>query len=282
MPRVPAAALALGLACSSSNEEPSARPRDSAASPAAPAPTDDSEVEEDTTNLVHVEVLLAAEDELAVRYQIKPGWHLYWENPGDAGLATDAAFEGPPGVTFEPLRYPAPERFVSPGDVHSYGYEHETVLFARFALPDPPPEHSKVVAHATWLACKSSCIRGKADAHIEIATATPADDTLLVDHREKLPRPGSELPGRPAWAATETGRALTVSIAGGELVEFYPLLTEPARLERTDVTSDRLQLHYRVAASDLARVRGPQGVVVIRNPDRSRSYFRLETPWPTT
>ena len=282
MPRAPylaIPALCLIAACSQQGaDKPEAPP-----STAGPKPTDTAaEPEEDTSNLVQVEVMLAGEDELAVHYTIKEGWHLYWINPGDAGLRTQAEFEGPEGVKFQPLRYPAPEAFKSPGDITSYGYEHETVLFSRFELPDPPPEASEVVVHAKWLACKESCVKGKADAKIELATAQMADDTLLIDHRQKLPRPGTELKAETKWSTGDQGPVLDVAVQEGKILEFYPLETEPAMLADTKLEAGRLVLRYSVGSDKIAQVAGPQGVVVLEDSTGARNYFHLEAAWPSS
>jgi DsbC/DsbD-like thiol-disulfide interchange protein len=265
--------MGLTTACSQQSSEP-------------PTPTPQvapgDEEEEDLTDLVSVEALLATETEIAVRYQIKEGWHLYWVNPGDSGLKTDAEFEGPDGVGFGPLRYPTPEAFLSPGDITSFGYEHEVVLFSAVELPDPPPENSEVVVHASWLACKSSCIRGKADAKVELAAAEPADDTLLVDHRLKLPRPAGDLEATTNWASAEAGPVLEVKPASGKLVGFFPLQTDPAMLEKDILSADKLELRYRVSAERLAGVKGPQGVLVIEADDGTPSYYHLAAPWPAS
>src|SRR5262245_59531681 len=52
---------------------------------------------------------------LGVRFQLSPGWHLYWKNPGQSGLATEVAWSGD-GVALGPTRWPAPERITSADD----------------------------------------------------------------------------------------------------------------------------------------------------------------------
>jgi len=272
-----ATVVALG-ACSRTESSPAAARKPAAsATGSEPAP---AVVEDDHENLVHVEALLAGENELAIRYQIAPGWHLYWINPGDSGLETHADLQGPPGFSFEPLRYPTPEAFESPGNITSFGYEHETVLFSRFTMPDPPPEQSVITVHASWLACKSSCIRGKAQTSIEIATAQAADDTLLIEHRQKLPRPSAELAAQTRWSTDPAGPVLEVSLEQGELVDFFPLATDPAQLATRELQPKTLSLRYELAADRRPRPAGPQGVIVIRNEDGSHGYFHLEAPWP--
>ena len=45
---------------------------------------------------------------VALRQQIEPGWHTYWRNPGDSGLATSVSWVLPKGVTAGELQWPTP------------------------------------------------------------------------------------------------------------------------------------------------------------------------------
>src|SRR5471032_2576062 len=57
----------------------------------------------------------------AIRQTIEPGWHTYWRNPGDSGLATSIAWTLPKGVTAGVPSWPAPERFTT-GPIVNFGY----------------------------------------------------------------------------------------------------------------------------------------------------------------
>src|SRR5438067_6037154 len=59
---------------------------------------------------------------LGVLLKIKPGWHVYWKNPGDSGLPTRVTWKLPEGFTADELRFPIPTRFDQPGDIIGYGY----------------------------------------------------------------------------------------------------------------------------------------------------------------
>ena len=59
---------------------------------------------------------------LGVEFEIKTGWHIYWRNPGGAGLATDFSWRLPTGVKAGPLRWPLPVAFTQSGDIPGYGY----------------------------------------------------------------------------------------------------------------------------------------------------------------
>src|SRR5690348_10936794 len=41
-----------------------------------------------------------------LRLVIKPGWHIYWRNPGDSGLPTAIDWTLPPGYSAGPIRWP--------------------------------------------------------------------------------------------------------------------------------------------------------------------------------
>src|SRR4051794_25705450 len=48
----------------------------------------------------------------ALRLDSEPGWHIYWRNPGDAGIATSIEWTLPPGITVGQIQWPAPEKLV--------------------------------------------------------------------------------------------------------------------------------------------------------------------------
>ena len=45
-----------------------------------------------------------------VQFTMPEHWHIYWKNPGDAGLATKYIWTLPEGVTAGDIVWPAPER----------------------------------------------------------------------------------------------------------------------------------------------------------------------------
>src|ERR1700753_3384868 len=65
--------------------------------------------------------------QLGLRFQLSPGWHVYWQNPGDAGLAPAVSLTLPRGATAAPLRWPVPKRLAE-GPVTTYGYEKAVLL----------------------------------------------------------------------------------------------------------------------------------------------------------
>ena len=45
--------------------------------------------------------------QLALKFQLAPGWHIYWSNPGDAGLSPQITLDPPAAVAGENRRHGA-------------------------------------------------------------------------------------------------------------------------------------------------------------------------------
>ena len=103
---------------------------------------------------------------VGVAFDLAEGWHIYFSDPGDAGLPTEIAWSGPPGVQFSPLVWPEPEQFDEPGGITTNGYSGHLVLSSTLSYPatrDGEPLASiPLTAAITWLACRDICIPGSA------------------------------------------------------------------------------------------------------------------------
>jgi DsbC/DsbD-like thiol-disulfide interchange protein len=105
---------------------------------------------------------------LGVLLEPEPGWHVYWRNPGEAGLATEVAFGLPEGFEVGELQWPTPVFFEQPGGLTGYGYEAPVVLAAEVAAPEHISAENPVFVTASWLACKDVCILGAAELKAEL------------------------------------------------------------------------------------------------------------------
>lgn len=116
-------------------------------------------------------------------FDIASGWHIYAEDPGDAGMPTTVTWQPFPGAQFGPLQWPAPEEFVDPGEIHTRGYTGHAVLHSSLTLitRETPPE-LPLAAKVSWLACKEICIPGKAD--LELALPVTSAPPQLSTHAE--------------------------------------------------------------------------------------------------
>ena len=71
---------------------------------------------------------------VALHQTITPGWHTYWQNPGDSGLPTHIEWKLPAGVTAGPILWPAPLALPA-GPLVNYGYEGEVYLPSTLSVP---------------------------------------------------------------------------------------------------------------------------------------------------
>ena len=156
-----AAALATLFAAPPAMAGPEAPPGDGAEIVSARAVTDATTIAPGEPFLAGVELTLA------------DGWHVYWQNPGDAGLSTDLTFDLPEGFHVGPVRYPVPEVFEQPGEIVGYGYSHAVRLVAEIT---PPPTFTagdlSFDVTADWLSCAHVCIPGRATRTLTIPTGS--------------------------------------------------------------------------------------------------------------
>ncbi|MBV9080996.1 MAG: hypothetical protein JO102_07775, partial [Elusimicrobia bacterium] len=101
---------------------------------------------------------------LAIRFQMDKDWHIYWKNPGDAGMPPSVDWKLPPGLTVGPLEWPAPEKIVQTPLV-SYGYLNEATLLAPVTVaPNAPTGRAvTIAAHIHWLECEKLCVPADGD-----------------------------------------------------------------------------------------------------------------------
>lgn len=71
---------------------------------------------------------------VAIVLSQETGWHSYWENPGDSGMAPVAEWKLPRGSTAGPLQHPAPERKTIAGII-SFIHPGKHALISEVAIP---------------------------------------------------------------------------------------------------------------------------------------------------
>lgn len=106
---------------------------------------------------------------MAITFDPKPGWHGYWENPGDAGYGMRLAWTLPAGWTAGKAQYPVPERLEF-GGLMNHIYKGPYTVLVPLAVPADaaPVGLVRIQADAEWLACTD-------------AICVPERDSLQLD-----------------------------------------------------------------------------------------------------
>ena len=145
-----------------------------------------------------VEAIAPAEPfELGLKFDLPDEYHIYWENPGDRGVAPRVEWGLPPGFTAGPLRFPAPRRHVAGGLVTNV-LRGSPVLLTTVTPPADLNVGTPITfqADVRWLVNKETAFEGARKVAITVPTAAqskPAsedqDGLLFTIARRALPVP---------------------------------------------------------------------------------------------
>ncbi|HEY6662296.1 MAG TPA: protein-disulfide reductase DsbD domain-containing protein [Sphingomicrobium sp.] len=130
------------------------------------------------------------EVELAIHMRTNPGWHGYWQNPGDAGLPMEVKWQLPSGVAAGPLRYPVPTRLTVAG-LMNYVYERDYAVLVRLKVPANAQGVIPIRAQARWLACTDRiCVPEQGALALDLPVGMGTPQRAQFDAwRQALPRP---------------------------------------------------------------------------------------------
>ncbi len=144
---------------------------------------------------------------LGLRLRIAPGWHTYWQNPGDAGAPPELTLVLPAGATAGEIVWPTPFRLPE-GPVMTYSYTTEVVLPVTVT---PGAGALEVEASATWLVCEKICVPEEGKFRLTLPAGTPgasAEAPLFAAAAARQPRPS------PFEARVAADGTLSLSGAG--------------------------------------------------------------------
>ena len=201
---------------------------------------------------------------VAVRLELSAGWHIYWKNPGENGLAPTVAWRLPAGYRVDPLQWPVPRRFGEAPSI-SYGLEGEVILLAQLHVPEAAAAPESIGARVTWLACREQCVPGQATLALRpLASAEAAP--LLARARARLPAPAP-----PGLRVRATAGGYAIALGAAQAAASYFFCADPAQVDASAAQA------WRAGAAELAVPASPYR----RGPTpRLRGVLRVDSPAP--
>lgn len=240
----------------------------------------------------------------AMVFDVPEGWHTYWNGRNDTGFPASMNFELPPGMALVDTAWPAPKRYVSPGDILDHVYTGTYPLFVDATWdPDVPvPAEGSVDVSCTidWLVCREACIfesdtllvtvpvRRDADKSGDSAGAADRLHELKRAFEGRLPVPAKPDQFTFRWsdgtrqdqedaASDPAPSVVELTVPGAARIEFYPK-DEGTRLllPLTDGATEGHRLRLRVEADDEPLV----GVLAAFDSAGNARYIDARIPRP--
>ncbi len=229
---------------------------------------------------------------IGITFEIEPGWHIYWKNPGDSGAAPSWNIEGTagtptagaPGIQLgEPL-WPAPHRYESPGDILDYVYEGTVTIIVPFTVSGGP---AGARISANWLVCKDVCLPGTGESSIRffrpsgLNPMTPSEEApLFHSFHSRIPIPADQanIDFRTSFA---DGR-LHITVPGATQLIFFPhasvdMVAPTDAFHEGKADGDTLSIAYSEEAQNAEAI---TGVLEIHRADGTEAFVEVSVPGP--
>ncbi|HWF19250.1 MAG TPA: protein-disulfide reductase DsbD domain-containing protein [Verrucomicrobiae bacterium] len=175
-----------------------------------------------------------------IRLRMKPGWHVYWRNPGGSGLPVSITWHLPNGFTAGEIQWPVPAKLPAE-ELTTYIYEDETVLLVPLKIAlDAPFGQVELKANVSWLECKTQCVPGSGDVQAFLTVGDAAkpspDATLIAEWQKKLPLKKPDLGARAFWEGPPNGDTRGIIFewpAKGTVkdADFYPYSSDKSDVQ---------------------------------------------------
>jgi thiol:disulfide interchange protein DsbD len=226
---------------------------------------------------------------VVLHLRMEEGWHTYWHNPGDAGLATAIRWVLPDGFTAGDIVWPYPQR-LPVGPLMNYGYEGAVSLLTQITAPAdlPPGQVVTLQAKTTWVVCAELCVPGAAtlDLQLPVRAEKPPDDerwtVVVAEVQAALPKPAP-------WPVVFSGDqdTLTLLVATPDFAAmpladamFFPTaygVIDHAAPQQVQITSQGLRLTLRRGTFDTTSLTRIDGVLVLQETRDSASLAQAYT-----
>ena len=199
---------------------------------------------------------------VGLRLTPEKGWHTYWSNPGESGLAPTIEWQAPTGLRFGALQHPAPTLLKVMG-ITSYVHAGEHILLSQVRISSSLARGTPlpIAGQLQWLACSASlCVPGHAIVHLDLAAGGGAPGPaapILRKAAQQLP-----LRAQPGAFAEQDGKVVlqlphNVRVNSADLVFFPDENTiVDAASERVTVAGNSVDIEVPGARASLESISG--------------------------
>lgn len=225
---------------------------------------------------------------VAIKVDIDPGWHTYWQNPGETGVACSIDWTVAEGVQEKECAWPIPERYSEHG-LSYFGYTKAFVVLAQLILPKDSKAGKDLSLEATfhWVACsEDTCLPGDSTftLQVPVSPAPPEhnsdNDELFSQARQKMPQSDWKVEARRIQPGI-----IQLSLSPPSpreckalQADFFPEEQDvverklPASLVSADEGS------YRLHITEVAETTELRGLVVFDDTDSVRHAVNVQVP----
>jgi DsbC/DsbD-like thiol-disulfide interchange protein len=119
--------------------------------------------------------------QVGVLFDLAPGWHLYWRNPGETGIAPSLGLEAS-SHRIGDVAWPAPRTFrEADGLFTTYGYEKSVLLVAPIEAVDENSVSGVIRANTSVLVCRTQCVPASFTLSTPLDTGLSEEAQSVVD-----------------------------------------------------------------------------------------------------
>ncbi|WP_299718520.1 protein-disulfide reductase DsbD domain-containing protein [Tardiphaga sp.] len=125
-----------------------------------------------------------------IAFQLQPGWHTYWRNPGDSGVPPRFDFSKSDNVEAVTVLWPAPKKFEDGAGGQSLGYVKHVVMPLRVVAKDAGKPVT-LRAAISYAVCEKLCIPVEAQAELAFTSVASTEDAALTAALDTVPKPAT-------------------------------------------------------------------------------------------
>jgi DsbC/DsbD-like thiol-disulfide interchange protein len=125
-----------------------------------------------------------------IAFQLQPGWHTYWRNPGDSGVPPRFDFSKSENIEAVTVLWPAPTKFADGAGGNSLGYQKQVVLPLRIVAKNAEKPVT-LRADINYAVCEKLCIPVEASAELAFTSVASTEDGALLAALDAVPKPAT-------------------------------------------------------------------------------------------